>query len=399
MPDKILDIIPPRKASRKKPEAEDEPFWSVGKVILLAVIVVIGASVFSYLNFAEAEVEIWPRTEKVEANQLVTVEQTATSVSESVIPGEMISNQVKDSEQFDASRIDKEQKAQGKIRVYNESNQRLNFLSGTRFMSASQNVYFAEGRVPIPPAQWSGGEKQPGHVDITVTAAEAGEDYNVKEAKFSVPGLSGGALYHKIYAKTITEIKGGFEGKANYVTEQDVQEAKQTLRDQLKERGKNELEKKDYNIIPGTFVQSATDTFVSAQPGMKTDKFTVQEKVDTQAFAFKQQDLKELVGKLGRKELEGGEIDDSSLNIDYEVSEVYPDQGRALINVDYSATVYSPVEKEKLKKEIQGMPLPDLYSWLDQKEEVAESKITTWPNWMRSLPSDQNRINVEVLIE
>lgn len=397
MSDKILDIIPPRETTHTRSEPEKEKFWSVGKIVLLAVAVVFGVGLFSYFNFAKAEIKIRPRFEKMESERLVTVKEAATEISEDTIPGEIISVQVKGSEQFGASEIDKEQKARGEIRLYNNATRNITLRRRTRFMSASQQVYLADNRVTIPAAQWRGGEKQPGHVDITVTAAEPGKDYNAEDTKFSVPGLNGTRLYHQIYAETVSKIEGGFKGKTYQVTEEGVEKAKESLKNKLAEKSKNQLKEKNYNIIPGTFVQNVTDTFVSAQPGMRTDKFTVQRKVKTEAFAFKESSLRTLVEKLAQKKIEDGEIDDSSLSVDYEIRETYPDQNRALINVKYSAKVYSPVDEKELKREIQGMSLMNLYSWLDRKKSIAEMEVTTWPQWLSSLPSDQDRVDIKVL--
>lgn len=396
---KVLDITPPEKSEHKEPEPEQEEFWSMRKIILLAVVVVAGIAVFSFFNFAKAEIKIWPRTEKIETEELITVKKSATTVADGTIPGEMISTQVEGSRQFEAEKIDKKQKAQGKVRIYNDATRNITLVNESQLMSASQQVYLLDKRITIPAAQWGGGDKEPGHVDMTVTAAEAGEDYNVEETKFSFPKLNGTQLYHQIYAETITPINGGLDGEAYQVTEQGVKEAKEDLRSDLKERGEERLREKNYNIIPDTFTQNATDTFISAQPGMKTEKFTVQEEVNTEAFAFKQESLRKIAERLAQEKIKGGKINEPSLNIDYEVSEVYPEQGRALINVKISAKVHAAVDEEGLKGEVRGMSLTDLYSWLGQKKSIAETEITTWPQWMRSLPSDQDRVNIEVIIE
>ncbi|MEF8847232.1 MAG: hypothetical protein V5A57_02295 [Candidatus Paceibacterota bacterium] len=400
MTDKILDIVPPQKADRPQRNTQKKgEFWTLKRIILLSVIVVLFAAVFSYLNFAKAEVKIWPKTELVDSKELVTVEESADKVTEDTIPGKFVFSQVKDSQQFNSSKITSNQKARGKIRVYNDSNQQVTLIPNTGFMSASQKVYKSPERITIPAAKYRGGEKVSGHVDVEVVAAEVGEEYNVKETKFSVPGLNGSTLYHQVYAETITDINGGFEGKDYKVTEQDVKEARKKIEERLKKEGKEKLKGKDYIIFPETITQNATETFISAQPGMKTDKFTIQEKVKTKAFAFKREDLKQLVEKLARKKMEGGKIYEPSLKLDYEASEVYPEKGRVLINVNFSAKVYSPVEEKEVKAKIRGMSLASLNSWFNNKNQIAKTEINTWPYWMRSLPSSSEKVEVKVLID
>lgn len=399
MSDKILDIIPPEKVDHPQSEPEKEVFWTLKKVIFLGIIVVLFAGIFSYLNFAKAEVKIWPKTKEVQDSKIITVKQSAEKVSEDAIPGKMIFSQVKDSQQFNSSKIASNQKATGKIRIYNDATQQITLIPNTSFMSASQKVYMIPESVTIPSARYSGGEKKSGHVDVKVVAAEVGEKYNVKETKFSVPGLDGSALYHQIYAETITDIKGGFEGKDYKVTEQDVKEARKTIKTRLKEESEKKLKEKDYNIFPSTITQNATETFISAQPGMRTDKFTIQEKVKTKAYAFRQEDLKKLVRRVAKKEMKQGKVHEPSLKIDYKASEVYPEKGRALINVDYSAKVYSPVEKKEVKRRIKDMSLASLNSWFNDESQIANTEVKTWPYWMGSLPSNSNKVTVKVLIE
>jgi len=399
---KILDIIPPDKADQEKIERSSSPknnFWNLKRVVILAITVVVVAAVFSYFNFANAEIEIHPRTAELSSEQTIKVQKNATTVSKSVIPGKIITNQVENTQQFTATKVDKEQKAQGKIKIYNEATERVTLIKGSQFMSASQQVYLLDERTPVPAAHWSGGEKKPGQVEATVTAAEAGSDYNIKKTKFSIPGLSGSALYHKMYAETASAINGGLKGKTYQVTEQDVKKAKEKVRTELKKQGKEGLTKEGYNIITETVVQNATDTFVSAEPGMATDKFTVQEKVITRALAFKQEDLKRLIDKKAAEKLTGGKVNESSLNLNYEVEEAQLDKGEALINIEFSGKVYSPVGEKSLRQEVRGRGLSDLYSLLESKKEVAEFKVRTRPFWMRSLPSDRERVKINVKID
>lgn len=391
MAKKIFDIIPPQKIQRK-PRAvpEQEADFPLGKFLIVGLIIIGLAAVFFYFKFAEAEIVIRPETETVKREQVVTVDKNATTsnVSEGVIPGKRVSREDKISQQFSASEKIEERKAQGTLRVYNESGQPVTLVANTRFMSASQKVYRANNRMRVPVG---------GSTEVGVTAIEPGQEYNVKESKFSIPGLNGTALYTKMYAENATEISGGFKGKTYRVTENGLKRAESELIGRLKENGKSKLQS-NYTVIPESFSYEVTDSFPSAQPGMKTENFTYQVAMKTEALTFKKQDLRQLVKEIIRNESENREIYDPSLSMNYEVDELKSEGNKALIKVKFSAKVYSPVNTEEIKTQLRGKSPAEARSELE-REIKGKVKIKSRPYWIGSLPSNPDKINLKLIVE
>ena len=101
------------------------------------------------------------------------------------------------------------QKASGKITVYNNYGsafQRL--IANTRFQTSDGKVYRIKGAISVPGM---------GMTEATVYADQAGEEYNIGPADFTLPGLKGGARFEKVFAKSKTTMAGGSGGNARIV--------------------------------------------------------------------------------------------------------------------------------------------------------------------------------------
>lgn len=397
MTKKIFDIIPPGKKNKNKSSVKNGKNYSLSKIVLLGIVVVGLVGTFCYFQFSRAQIKVWPDTKQVEMEKVITVSREATTsdLAKRIIPGEIVSTKVESSGQFTATEISEEKKAKGTIRVFNKSNQPVTLVKNTQLISPSEHVYRANSRIPMPAQQ--GG--QPGHADVEVRAVDTGNEYNVNSTEFSVLKLRGSPLYTKIYAKTISPIKGGMKGKKYKVTEQDLQRAQANLTEQLKKQGRQKIKNKKYNIIPDSITHVATGSFSSAQAGMNTEHFTVQKTIVTEALAFKQDELKQIVKQLIGQQLDHKEVYNPSLNTNFKIEQLDLEQGRVLIRVDFSAKMYAPVNEDRLKQELKGKNLSQVNSWFGQQQEVTRTQINTWPYWMNSIPSDVKRIETKVIID
>jgi hypothetical protein len=218
----IRDIAPSRTRIRLSGEAHD-PFtedpdrraflnsrrWGLWVVAVLAVLIV-GA--FGLFAFRSTTVTVTPRM------QAVTFDETShftaypeTTAASGTLPYKVISSDLDDSEPVEAQGMQHvETKASGSITVYNAySSSPVRLIKDTRFESPDGLIYRTPAAVLIP------GMKSgvPGSVSVTVVADQAGDQYNIAPARFTVPGLkSSAAMYAGVYAKSSEQLSGGFIG-------------------------------------------------------------------------------------------------------------------------------------------------------------------------------------------
>ena len=101
------------------------------------------------------------------------------------------------------------QYASGKITVYNNySNAPQKLIANTRFQTSDGKVYRIKGAISVPGM---------GVLEATVYADQAGEEYNIGPADFTLPGLKGGPRFEKVFAKSKSAMFGGSSGNSRIV--------------------------------------------------------------------------------------------------------------------------------------------------------------------------------------
>src|SRR3989344_8455696 len=120
------------------------------------------------------------------------------------------------------------QKASGKITVYNNyGNAPQKLIANTRFQTSDGKVYRIRGAISVPGM---------GVLEATVYADQAGEEYNIGPADFTLPGLKGGPRFEKVFAKSKSAMSGGTSGNVRVVKKEDIDSARTAVNEKLKNR-------------------------------------------------------------------------------------------------------------------------------------------------------------------
>ena len=130
---------------------------------------------------------------------------------------------------------DVQEYAVGEIIVFNEFDQNpQRLIKNTRFESPDGKIYRIRESVTVPGMTvGSGGQLEPGKLEVTVYADEPGDEYNVEQAQFTIPGFEGTPRFSKFYARSKTSIGGGYDGIRLVLDEKVEQSAREQLREQL----------------------------------------------------------------------------------------------------------------------------------------------------------------------
>ncbi|MCH8048945.1 hypothetical protein IIC44_02505, partial [Patescibacteria group bacterium] len=249
---KIQDIAPPKTAEKKVEEPPEVvpikrvkrkkvrlPGWlAKGVLPLLILSAVLVGSV--HVFFAKADVALWPEVRQVKLLEPIVAEvgREKLNKEERIIPAHTLTEEKKATRLFPASSSTiKENRASGTIRVFNAyTTTPQNLLVQTRFVSEEGKLFRTPAKITIPGKTQEQGKMVPGFVDIEVIAAEAGEDYNIEPGNFSLPGLSGSALFTVIYGESTEPMTGGSERTVSVVSENDIEKAKNSLIEELTDK-------------------------------------------------------------------------------------------------------------------------------------------------------------------
>ena len=425
MAKKIFDIMPPeiwkrqqegmihpkkKKRGLKKEKSRKSKKFYLKEILISGALFFVLVSGFFYFKLPRVSVEIWPKTELLTSNEKITIATSANEVSltDKLIPGQFVEIEKDLWQEYPATGTkSNEGKAKGTIRVYNKYNPPalLSLKAQTRFISDSGKVFRSLGKIYLPPAQIKGGKVVPSWTDVEVMAAEAGEEYNIRSANFSVPGLSGTAWYYSVYAESSADMTGGFKSDSKQATEEDLQAAKEDLEKKILDGAESALREKitsDYVLLDGAISKNIFENSCLVKAGAEVEKFSCQAKARARALVFKESDLKKfakgiIMGQVSKEK----SLSEQSLNIKYSPDLINLDDGKIVLNLELSGKIYSSVNKYELSvlfKDKSSEQLEEIISNV-LPQQTSQIKIKFWPFWVKKAPRDATRINVELKLE
>ncbi|MDI6603057.1 MAG: hypothetical protein QME57_02990 [Patescibacteria group bacterium] len=427
MAKKIFDILPPKPLTTPPFFQKDEEksftfkrkvtpslFFKKGlrtkrKVVwglIPLVLIIVGIGIHS--NLSRAEIEIWPKTELKSFETKLTVDKQAANIDflANVIPGISFKEEKTFSQEFSASGKKLiEKKAEGIIRVFNDSQHEQILVAQTRFqpplekfrpsLETGENPWFRTTERIVIPAK--------GYKDVKVVAAAPGEKYNIEPSTFSVPGLAGSPQYTFVYGKSFESMKDGLKKETSEVIQEDLKKAEEFL----KEKAAKEIKDAIINKIPPEFIvlekaikTEILETSPLAQAGAELEKFTFQVKAKAITISFKKEDLENfskefIISKIPTDK----KIDQKSLKIEYLPDTINLETGKIVLSLNLESKIYSDIDKVSLKKGLSGKSLAEINFLLQNQLEINQSKVKLWPFWVKRVPENLEKIKIKEIID
>jgi hypothetical protein len=208
------------------------------------------------LLFAKAKIVITPKINDVVLNEnlVATKDSSAGGLSFDlvVIPGEDSKNITVSGEKSVSIN------ATGTVVIFNGYSSSPQTLSvNTKLQGSNGKVYLTQNKIIVPGVSKDG---TPGQVEVGITAAVAGVEYNSDPLDFTIIGFKGTAKYSKftVRSKAGTTITGGFVGNAPDISQADLDVAQGELKTTLQ----NDLLMKATAQIPDGFILFKDATFL-----------------------------------------------------------------------------------------------------------------------------------------
>ncbi len=256
-----IEIIDGNSAKRKR-------------VVVSVVIatIVIGAGIFVNMLLGGATVTVYPKIKDVSV-QADVVAKTNPQVGE--LGYELLTLEATGEKQVKASgKEDVQERAMGKIFVYNTSDTLQRLIKNTRFETKDGMIFRISESIEVPPAK----DGTPGMVAADVFADGTGEQYNIPAQRFTVPGLKGSDQYDKMYAESTSAFTGGFSGEKYILDEAELATAQQALHIELR----NTLLARLKTERPAGFVayDDAVTIFQSMRVGSRSEQLIAGGSID-----------------------------------------------------------------------------------------------------------------------
>ncbi|MCC2630768.1 MAG: seg, partial [Candidatus Paceibacter sp.] len=293
-------------------------------------------------------------------------------------------------------------KASGVIRVYNDfSSAPQKLIANTRFETPGGLIFRISQPITIPGKSGD----TPGSIDVAITADAIGPEYNVGYSDFTIPGFKGDAKYAKIYARSKTEVTGGFNGNRKKVDEAQVASSREKIRQELEASLIRQMQQN----IPENFIFPKGAYFIEYQtlPNTSIDNgIELKERATFHGIMFKREDLAHSIAT----KVNGASSSDMTQN-DLANTDSLAFLAKAVVSASSTpiwdsptlpftlqgtTTLISAIDTEKLKDELAGKPRKSLSAILASYPGIANAEVIMRPFWEQSFPVDKAEITIHV---
>jgi hypothetical protein len=375
-------------------------------VFIVAIILVLAifAGNTALQRFSRANIKITFASQTLNQKIKVTADPAASQIipDSAVLPAVKI-NLTKSVQQSinTSGKITTGEKAKGEVTIYNRRTDGSKIFSTGTVIASDNREFLLDREIEVASASADNDYTIiPGKAKISVTASKFGSDFNLPATtEFQVGDFS-----KSIYvAKNDTAFTGGTKREIRAVSKEDLENLKQLAIAELKSQAAAEIktQEADKHIFLETLMLQIETEKLSAETGDEAESVNLELKGEITALAAEKQHLINLLLAILQGTIpEGFSIAPDNLKISIENVE-YKDQ-TAIFDVLAAARLSPIVNRTEVIKRILG-----------KRPAAALSEIKTLPYFMRAdmeispklpdilrwLPSDENRINLEVKLE
>ena len=385
------------------------------KIVWMAALVVVmaaaGGFLWSTLN-SKLFLSLRLKQEPLELHEDVELNtaQTVVSEAERTAPAMFVEDSREKSQSFKATGVAfEDRKAQGIIKIYNNSNppSTLTLREGTRFLSSGGGKIFkAVEKVALSAPTKQGSKITPSVVQVKVMGQDVGEDYNIGPSKFSVPGLAGTPLYYVVWGESEEPMIGGSRKEVAKISAVDTENARNEIYKTLKDltvaaiRGKAPA---GYTVdervlIEDNFDFSCVEPIIATTSDAKDLNFTCSGKLSLKALIFKMDDLKALALSLfSERKPANKDLRPESLQISLVPKGAVTQSGHLVVSLAAGAKTYEPLNQDVLLSQILGKDKARIERFIaDGFPQIDRADLKFWPFWIKKAPSQADRIKIRL---
>jgi len=294
-----------------------------------------------------------------------------------------------------------ETKASGTIIVYNNYSaipQKL--IANTRFQSTTGLIYRIKDPIVVPGFKKdASGAKTPGSLEVVVTADKPGASYNVGKTDFTIPGLKGTDQFETFYARSKTDMTGGFSGLLKKVAEADRASAVGSMQTELRDRLLISIKEQipvGYVLYDGAIEFSfSSDLDVTVEDS----EAELTEKGEARAIVISKEVLSREIAKIGLENYDGLPVEGVGIESLLFVLD-NPEQTSLLSMESISFSLKGNImlvwqfDEEALKNDLVGKRKRDIDWVLAEYPSITEAQIIMRPFWKRNFPDTAKDIKI-----
>ncbi len=292
-------------------------------------------------------------------------------------------------------------KATGVVTIHNFADNEKDFSKGT-VLTASGFNFTLNSDVKVASASVvtieGGLVKQPGKTNVNVTAQDIGPQGNIAAAKqFTIDGLPT-TIY---FAINNSAFSGGSKKEVKTVSQKDMDDLKSQLTDKAKQQSLNDIaQNKDQSLklIKQLTTTDLSQVKYSKELGEEADSLTLQAKVSTTLYYYKENDLTDKIINQLKADINSGYLLKKD-NLTYEISKVNQKNSSITLALLVKGKAIKDISQNVIMGKIIGANKNNLEKILKNNFNVQgfkfniEPKIPLMQDWM---PFFQKNITLKI---
>ena len=284
--------------------------------------------------------------------------------------------------------------ATGIVTVINESNWNQPLVATTRLLSEEEVLFRTRETINVPAG---------GSVEVNVKADEPSARGNIGPAKFTIVALWPSSQ-KLIYGQSSESMTGG-EREVTVATQENINQAKDELINELYETALTEIQRKvslDYpseQIVEKATYKKVLSEEVDVEPDQEADDFTIATSLQLIAITFNENDLYAYAIEQLKEQLpQDYELNEyPQENLTYTVEQYDIEDQTAIIEVNFSGTSIIELTSSIFDREkIVNQDKQDIKAYFLSYDDIQNVQIKFSPFWVMRAPSLKDHIEIEI---
>ncbi|OGF70899.1 hypothetical protein A3C73_04865 [Candidatus Giovannonibacteria bacterium RIFCSPHIGHO2_02_FULL_44_11] len=359
-------------------------------IVMLILVFVLGFLAVRALNAVKMTVNITPRAVSLAVDKSLVLARSGGGV---LFTTATLSHPLSGSFPAEESKI-AEKKAEGTVVIYNNSSKDAQILvASTRLETPEGKIYRIPSTVVVPGTRVENGKTMPGSKEVKVVADKPGADYNIGLTDFTFPGLKDSPKFETVFARSKTEMTGGFFGTTKLVSKNAVDTASAFLVNELNKSLKNIISKE---LVPGQFFLPGSEEFavLLAETTPKAgeasaDKFDLKLNGNVRWATVKMKDIASALtlNSIDPASLGKGETQIKNPDaLAFKLSGYKFDAASFSMNIKGNARIEAALDPAEIKNRIAEAYVTDAPGVLELVPGAARAEVKFSPFWAGSLP-------------
>ena len=285
------------------------------------------------------------------------------------------------------------EKASGKIIIVNEfATKSQNLIKNTRFEAPNGKIYRVQDNVTVPGYKLVSGKIIPGEIEVTVYADAAGTGYENGIVNFKIPSFKGQPQYDTLYAKSKTNMTGGFVGTRKVISAEQLKTAQDSIRLKLQENLQQNLkEQLPNNLIALDSTEEALqyDDIKRDESGKDGVKLTLAGTLKVKVVDKNKLSEKIAESAIGESYVIGSPILVTNLG-DLKLKLLETE----MLAVEGAAKFVWQIDEDGMKQKIASRNQLEAINMFSEFNGIDRVEINIFPMWINSFPEDTEKIEV-----